>query len=156
MTSAKNTKTSLMDEMNIEIIRHLSDGRKTFKKIAQSLGVAENTVRARVTRLIDHGILRVAAIVDPSEMPGHYSAYVGINTVPDLSAQIAKELGKLQGVIASVCVTGRFDIMLLILFNEDYTMDRFMFDELPTIQGITKVEQFHIFKGYNHRCRYVL
>lgn len=145
-----------MDEMNIEIIRHLADGRKTFKKIAKSLGVAENTIRARVTKLINRGILRVAAIVDPSEMPGHFSAYIGINTSPNQASEIAEKIGKLKGVISSVCVSGTYDIMLLILLNEEYNMDKFMFEELSKVEGITRVDQFSIFKGFNHRCRYVL
>ncbi|KIX14292.1 Lrp/AsnC family transcriptional regulator [Dethiosulfatarculus sandiegensis] len=156
MAGSKHSRTSLMDEINIEIIRHLSDGRKTFKEIAQSLGVAENTVRSRVTKLIDTGILRIAAMVSPAAMPGHYTAYLGMNTVPDQAARIARELSELKGVIAAVCVTGRFDVMCFILFNEDYTMDEFMFEELPKIHGINKVEQFQIYKSYNHRCRYIL
>jgi Lrp/AsnC family transcriptional regulator for asnA, asnC and gidA len=136
-----------MDDLNVEIIRHLSDGRKTFKDIAQALGVAENTVRARVTKLIDKGILRIAAMVNPAAMPGHYTSYLGINTVPDQSDRIAREVGQLKGVISGVCVTGRFDVMCLVLFNEDYRMHNFMFEELPKIHGVTGVEQFQIYKS---------
>ena len=61
MANSKTPRPALMDDLNIDIIRHLTDGRKTFKSIAKSLGVAENTVRARVTKLIDQGVLRIAA-----------------------------------------------------------------------------------------------
>ena len=40
-----------LDETTVEIIRQLSDGRKSFKKIADELGIAENTVRSRVNKL---------------------------------------------------------------------------------------------------------
>lgn len=156
MVNSKKKRTSLMDAINIEIIRHLEDGRKTFKEIAQNLGVAENTVRSRVNKLIDQGILRISALVNPSAMPGHYTAYFGLNTMPDQAAHIACQLNELKGVISAVCVTGRFDVMCLILFNQDYTMDQFMFEELPKIQGVTKMEQFQIYKSYDHRCRYIL
>ncbi len=156
MAKTKPTRTTLMDDLNIDIIRHLADGRKTFKEIAQSLGVAENTIRSRVTKLIDQGILRIAAMVNPSAMPGHYTAYFGLNTIPNQAARIAQEISELKGVISAVCVTGRFDVMCLILFNEEYRMHNFMFEELTKIHGVTVIEQFQIFKSYNHRCRYVL
>ena len=156
MAGCKNPRATLMDELNIEIIRHLADGRKTYKDIAQSLGVAENTVRSRVTKLIDKGILRIAAMVSPAAMPGHYTSYLGLNTVPDQADRIAREVSQLKGVISGVCVTGRFDVMCLVLFNEEYRMHNFMFDELPKIHGVTNVEQFQIYKSHNHRCRYVL
>ena len=156
MANTKKNRTSLMDAINIEIIRHLSDGRKTFKEIAKNLGVAENTVRSRVNKLIDQGVLRIAAMVNPSAMPGHYTCYFGLNTMPYQAASIANQLNELKGVISAVCVTGRFDVMCLILFNQDYTMDQFMFEELPKIHSVTKVEQFQIYKSYDHRCRYIL
>lgn len=156
MAHLKTPRTALMDDLNIEIIRHLSDGRKTFKDIAQSLGVAENTIRSRVIKLIDQGILRIAAMVSPASMPGHYTSYLGFNTVPDQADRIAKEVSQLKGVISGVCVTGRFDVMCLALFNEEYRIHNFMFEELPKIHGITVVEQFQIYKSHNHRCRYVL
>lgn len=156
MANSKTPRPALMDDLNIDIIRHLTDGRKTFKSIAKSLGVAENTVRARVTKLIDQGVLRIAAMVNPSAMPNHYTAYIGLNTAPAQAARVALKLSELKGVIAAVCVTGRFDVMCFILFNEDYTMDEFMFQELPKIEGVTAVEQFQIYKSFNHRCRYVL
>ena len=42
-----------MDETNIAILKHLRQGRKSFKKIAEQLSLSENTVRARVNKLID-------------------------------------------------------------------------------------------------------
>ena len=39
-----------MDETSIAIIKHLRDGRKSFKQIADQLSLAENTVRTRVKK----------------------------------------------------------------------------------------------------------
>ena len=40
-----------IDDLNISIVRHLREGRKSFKVIAEDLGVSENTVRSRVSKL---------------------------------------------------------------------------------------------------------
>jgi len=54
-----------IDDINIEIIKHLRDGRKSFKKIAKILGITENTVRSRVNKLTNEGILEITGLVNP-------------------------------------------------------------------------------------------
>lgn len=52
-----------IDKINLSIIKHLRSGRKSFKKIAEQLSLSENTVRARVRKLIDNGILQIKGVV---------------------------------------------------------------------------------------------
>ncbi len=54
-----------LDELNLGILRHLRDGRKSFSEIAADLSIAENTVRARVNQLTREGVLEVSGLVDP-------------------------------------------------------------------------------------------
>ncbi|MGD9098235.1 MAG: AsnC family transcriptional regulator, partial [Desulfobacterales bacterium] len=49
-----------IDDTTIGIIKHLRDGRKSYKKIAEDLNLAENTVRTRVRQLGREGILEIA------------------------------------------------------------------------------------------------
>ena len=55
-----------IDNINIEIIKHLKDGRKSFKSIADDLNITENTVRARVNKLSEEGVLQISGLIDPS------------------------------------------------------------------------------------------
>ena len=48
-----------IDKINIAIIKHLRDGRKSFKEIADSLNLSENTVRSRVNKLTENGVFEV-------------------------------------------------------------------------------------------------
>ena len=47
-----------IDPTNLSIIRQLRDGRKSYKTIAETLGISENTVRSRVQRMTDAGLTR--------------------------------------------------------------------------------------------------
>ena len=67
-----------IDDTHLAIIKNLRDGRKSFKQIADELGVSENTVRARVQKLTDEGILEVIGLVDPEALPGHRLVMVGV------------------------------------------------------------------------------
>jgi Lrp/AsnC family transcriptional regulator, regulator for asnA, asnC and gidA len=53
-----------IDDTNKAIINHLRDGRKSFKLIAQDLNITINTVRARVSKLVNEGLLDIVGLVD--------------------------------------------------------------------------------------------
>ncbi len=55
-----------LDDINLSIINHLADGRIPFKKIAENLGLAEGTVRTRVRKLKNEGVLDITALVRQS------------------------------------------------------------------------------------------
>ena len=67
-----------IDEINYAIINHLRDGRIPFKKIADNLEISEGTVRARVKKLKDEGILDITALVDPEALPDQSVLMVGV------------------------------------------------------------------------------
>ena len=54
------------DDLNQQIIRLLQDdGRAAYDVIGQQLGVSGGTVRNRVARMREAGMLRIVAVVDP-------------------------------------------------------------------------------------------
>jgi Lrp/AsnC family transcriptional regulator for asnA, asnC and gidA len=144
------------DDTDLAIIRHLWDGRTPFSEIAKKLGITTNTVRARVNRLIDHGILQIIGLVDPDAVPGHSSAIMSFKVKPEVAQKAVKQIGKLKGVVTAGCVTGRFDIMALVFFNDKHTHRDFIFNELAKIDGLVSVETFFVMDAVNWQLRYVL
>ena len=69
-----------MDPINIDIIKHLKNGRKPYKKIADDLSITENTVRSRVNKLVEEGILAITGMVDAEAVPGHRGRHGGGQT----------------------------------------------------------------------------
>jgi Lrp/AsnC family transcriptional regulator for asnA, asnC and gidA len=67
-----------IDKINLSIIRHLRDGRKSYKKIADDLSLSENTVRTRVKKLIDEGVLEITGLVDAEAVTDHRVVIVGV------------------------------------------------------------------------------
>jgi hypothetical protein len=55
-----------MDRLDYEILSVLQqDGRRSFTEIGKKLGVSEGTIRKRVMRLVDDGVIRIIGLVDP-------------------------------------------------------------------------------------------
>jgi Lrp/AsnC family transcriptional regulator, regulator for asnA, asnC and gidA len=145
-----------MDEINIAIIRHLRDGRKSLRQIAKSLRVSENTVRARINKLTAESVLNIRGLVDPEAIPGHRSAIIGVKlSTMDLISK-GEEFSKIKGVISVGVVTGRFDLIVIALFNEEFRLLDFYANEVSKIKDVQSVETFIVYKGYNMMVPYLL
>jgi Lrp/AsnC family transcriptional regulator for asnA, asnC and gidA len=145
-----------IDKININIIKELKEGRKSFKVIAEKLNITENTVRARVNKLTDEGVLDIHGLVDPSKIPGHQTVVIGIKLEEMDLVKKGEEISKLRGVISVSIVTGRYDLMILILLKQGFGLLEFYTDEISTINGVSSVETFVVYKSFNMKVPYIL
>jgi Lrp/AsnC family transcriptional regulator for asnA, asnC and gidA len=106
-----------IDETNLAIIKHLRDGRKSFKKIANDLSITENTVRARITKLMAEGVLDIVGLVEPEALGGHSLVHVGIKLRTMDLVKKGEEFSKVKGVVSVCVVTGRVLIYLLQFYS---------------------------------------
>ncbi len=67
-----------IDDLDRKIILDLQeDARKSYKEIAVKHAISEGTVKNRVTRLLQRGVLKLEARVDPFALPHKNSRYCG-------------------------------------------------------------------------------
>ena len=145
-----------IDKINLAIIKHLRSGRKSYKKIAEQLSVSENTVRARVHNLIDNGILEITGLVDPEAINGHRIVMVGVKLKTMDLVKKGEEFSKLKGVISASVVTGRFDLILIVLLKTDFGLLEFYTEEVSKLKDVQSVETFVVYKSYNLKIPYVI
>ena len=145
-----------IDETSLAIIKHLREGRKSFKKIAEDLSVTENTVRARVNRLIEEGVLDITGLVDPDAIAGHRLVLVGIKLRTMELVKKGEEFSRLRGVVSVSVVTGRYDLMLTVLLNDKHDLLEFYTQEVSQIKDVQSAETFVIYKSYNLKVPYIL
>jgi Lrp/AsnC family transcriptional regulator for asnA, asnC and gidA len=138
-----------IDEINISIINHLRDGRVSFKKIADDLLVSEGTIRARVKRLQDEGVLEITGLVDPEAIPDKYLVMVGIKLKDMDLVTKGREFSKLRGVTSVCVVTGRFDLIVMVMLKKKFGMLEFYTEEVSQIENVRSVETFVIYKSFN-------
>ena len=145
-----------LDEINLAILRHLRDGRKSFREIADELKVAENTVRARYNQLVREGAVAVTGVVDPEQVPGHRLVYVGIKLDTMHLVKKGEEFSRLRGVVSVCVVTGRYDLILTVLLNDGLDLLKFYTEEVSRVSEVGSAETFVVYKGYNARVPYIL
>jgi Lrp/AsnC family transcriptional regulator for asnA, asnC and gidA len=145
-----------IDETNLAIIKHLREGRKSFKRIADDLAVTENTVRARVSRLIEAGVLEITGLVDPEAIPGHRLAIVGIKLSTMDLVKKGEEFSRLGNVVSVSVVTGRYDLMLTVLLSDEHDLLEFYTREVSRVKDVQSAETFVVYKSYGLKVPYVL
>jgi Lrp/AsnC family transcriptional regulator for asnA, asnC and gidA len=145
-----------IDQSVIDLIKHLQDGRKSLKKIADDLGLSENTVRSRVNQLKQEGILDIAGVVSPEALPGHRVVVVGVKLSTMSLVKKGAEFSRLKGVVSVSVVTGRFDLILVVLLKEGFGLLEFYTEEVAALQDVQSVETFVVYKSYNLKVPYIL
>ncbi len=145
-----------IDDTNLAIIKQLRNGRKSFRKIADELGITENTVRARVARLIEDGALDISGLVDSQVLPGHSTVIVGVKLKTMDLVSKGHEFSKIKGVVSVSVVTGQYDLILVVLLKEGYGLLEFYTKEVSQITDVLSVETFVVYKSYNLKVPYIL
>lgn len=147
-----------IDDTNKAIIKQLHDGRKPFSAIAEELGITENTVRARVNKLVDEGVLSISGEIDPEKIPGLEVVFMGIKlSTMDLQEK-AKEFLRLRGVVSVAVVTGRYDLIaqLVLCEEESLSLLQFFSSELKKVSDVLSVETYVVYRSFNLKVPYIL
>jgi|TARA_B100000809_G_scaffold17827_1_gene15771 Lrp/AsnC family transcriptional regulator for asnA, asnC and gidA len=116
------------DELNQQIVRMLqNDGRLPYKDIAKALQVSEGTIRNRVQRMKEAGLLKIVALVDPMAIKYQADAMLGISVAPSHTPrEVAERLSKCNEVVYVLWVSGRFDLMVEVVCESTNSFQTFL------------------------------
>jgi len=70
--------------------------------------------------------------------------------------QSGEEFSRLKGVISVSVVTGRFDLILVVLLKPGFGLLEFYTDVVSRLKDVQSVETFVVYKSYNFKVPYVL
>ncbi len=108
-----------VDEVDLSIIRELqSDGRMSFREIAEKLNVAEGTVYNRVNKLKEQGVIRNFMVdVDYARIGYDLTAVIGVIVKGGHLPEIEKKIAAEDNVTAVYDVTGEYDAVVVAKFH---------------------------------------
>ena len=132
-----------MDELDRKIIGLLQQsGRASNARVAREVGVSEGTVRRRLKRLVQDGIIRIAAVPDPEKLGYETEALVGIQVDPDKIDSVANSLAGLPAASLVAVTTGAFDIFAWVTLPSSEELGVFLKTKVGTITGVRRTETF--------------
>ncbi len=135
-----------LDALDQNIIIALEDdGRKPFREIARELEIAEATVRARVNRLLEAGLIHITAVGDPLKLGVEIMALILIKVRPGAVQETAKALAGYSNVRFVATSFGSADIIIQTLHPNLQSLHTFVSQELPqAAPHVTNTETFQL------------
>jgi Lrp/AsnC family transcriptional regulator for asnA, asnC and gidA len=136
----RRSKPLQPDDLDKQIIRLLrADGRRSNREIARRLDVPEATIRYRVRRLIESGILKITASVDPEHLGYALTAVISVQVEPERISNAAFQVADMPEVMWAAITAGAHD-MLMASFRDQEEMFTFLTDRLARIPGTLRTE----------------
>lgn len=127
-----------LDDLDVAILQALiDDGRQSSRNIARNLDVSEGTIRARMNRLTQAGLVRVVAMVEPVALGiAGVIACVSIRVNRARISAIQKELTPMpELVFLAVCV-GSADLSITVTATDPQQLTELVATRVQTIEGV--------------------
>lgn len=144
---AKRMRTGPLDGTDRDIIAMLqSDGRTSNREIGRTLGISEATVRNRIGRLTEDGLINIVAVPTPVAVGLTMSAIIGVSVqLPRLDEVVNTVVGYREVRYAGLS-TGQFDLIIEAFFEDQEQMLDFVTKKLGRLEGVSDVETSVILK----------
>lgn len=137
------------DETDWRIIEILAGGYESNNTIARRLNLSEGTIRQRIKRLKELGIITVKALIDPNRLENRQVALVAVNVAETrLLEAKAEEISQIDGVISVSILSGRYDLLIEVMVDSNHGLVRFLTEKLSMVEGIAKTESFLLLKSF--------
>ncbi|MGA7899686.1 MAG: Lrp/AsnC family transcriptional regulator [Nitrososphaeraceae archaeon] len=121
-----------MDETDIKILHQiLSDGRSSYRKIAEQIGVSPPTVLNRIQKLeTNHVIKSYSAILDHEKLGYDLTAIIEVTAVKGKITEVEKHISKFANVCAVYDITGLTDMLIVAKFRNRRELSDFVKKDL--------------------------
>ncbi|MBW1712327.1 MAG: Lrp/AsnC family transcriptional regulator, partial [Deltaproteobacteria bacterium] len=130
-----------IDDRDRSIIRQLQqNARQSDAMISRKLSLSESTVRRRIKRLIDEGVITVSAVTNPFEVGFTTVAFIGLQAQLPMINHICRRLAAMPRVHSVLLTTGHNDIMTWVTLRSPQELTNFMTNDLSSVPGITGTE----------------
>jgi Lrp/AsnC family transcriptional regulator for asnA, asnC and gidA len=152
---ASDSTEENIDELDRFILRTMQeDGRIPFSTIAKQANVSESTIRNRYLRMVDRGVVRTVASVDPYALGFQAPALIGVNVKPGTADLVAKELVRISEVSYLVMTLGSFDLIVELFCRDLPHLTDLLVQNVQSIPGVLSTQTLMIARSYKLTYRW--
>ncbi|HEY7571879.1 MAG TPA: Lrp/AsnC family transcriptional regulator [Nitrososphaeraceae archaeon] len=121
-----------MDETDTKILHQiLSDGRSSYRKIAEQIGVSPPTVLNRIQKLESNHIIKsYSAVLDHEKLGFDLTAIIEVTAVKGKITEVEKHISKFANVCAVYDITGLTDMIIVAKFRNRKELSDFVKKDL--------------------------
>ena len=130
-----------LDPLDQQLVDLLSrDARVSNRKIAAELGVTEGTVRGRIKRLQQDGLIAFTAITGFEMGQRARLAFINVQAEVDRVREVARRIGDMAEINAVLITMGQFNITAMCLVDELDTLVDIASDRILALDGVHHIE----------------
>lgn len=131
----------VLDELDHQLIAILAqDARVSNRKIAGDLGVNEGTVRGRIKRLQQDGLIAFTALTSLKLEKATNIAFVAVQAEVSQARRIARDIAHIPLVQSVMIVLGPFNIMATCLYDDLDNLHALASGRILAMPGVHHVE----------------
>jgi DNA-binding Lrp family transcriptional regulator len=147
------TELDTNDRMLIDCL--IADGRQSNREVARQLSISEGTVRARLRRMEQAGLLRIKARSDPS-LTGEVDtwSFIGIQAEPGAARRIANVLAEAPEIVTVTMVAGIYDLIVGAATSSRWRMHELVLDEIRCMPGIRSAITWDLTQATAFNCQW--
>lgn len=143
-----------LDDLDLQLIDLLSiDARVSNRKIAAELGITEGTVRGRIKRLQQEGLIAFTAITGLGMAEKSRLAFITIQAEIESVRTIARQIAELPLINAVMITMGQGNILAMCLFDELDGLVDVASDRILALPGVHHVETSIAVKTFKYNSR---
>lgn len=129
-----------IDNIDYQIITLLlEDGRMPASEIARQInGVSGRVVRYRIDRMVEAGVIKISAVVNPRILGFDTVADVFLEVESDMIAEVAEKVAQYEGVSYVACAIGETDVSVQLVGKDTAEIYQFVTEVIHKIPGVRK------------------
>lgn len=130
--------TTRLDEVDFRLLKALkADGRTPLKELARLANASVPTIRARLHRLRDMGIIKLFTVaIDEKRLVGATSAFISLRAKTPELRSIAQDVTQWDEVTEAHLTSGEQDLILKVSVPDMRALEDFLMNKLSQIPGV--------------------
>lgn len=133
----------LVNDTDRAIIRLLQgNARMSYAELSRATGTPESTVRRRMDRLQQRGVIEFAMVAEPAKLGYDLRAMIGLKVDLHRLNEIADHLRAMNEITFAAFLTGNFDIMIHVVVESQEDLVGLLTEKLSKIEGVRSTETF--------------
>lgn len=143
-----------LDELDHKIVATLGkDARVSNRQIAAALGVTEGTIRTRIKRLQNDGLIQFTVVTDFKLVGSPNLVMLGIHADIARVPALARALAAIPELGCVMVLLGRYNLLAMGLFTSIQEVNALIQRQIRTLPGIRTVETSVSIRNFKYDVR---
>lgn len=126
-----------LDVLDMNVVKCLiEDGRRTYRSIAEEVGVSEATIKNRIDGLRERGVItKFTVVLDYHKLGRDIKSFIGLKVQPAKLSSIVEHMRGHPDVHVLYRTSGDVDLLFEVIFESMENLNTFLEKELA-LDGI--------------------